>query len=373
MTAGEQALVLARDVVGAHPHDLALEPLRQQGAGAAAQVPGQGARVGPQHAQHEVHDRRRSPRVVGRLLGHPLDEGEVAEHAEQGQHRQRDEAPRVLARHAPDQLEHLVLGDAIELGPELQGAQGVEVRALGDLALRRAEQGVEEAEGHARQARQARRHLVEVGHRVAQLEERARGRVVAPDGVGETPARQARARLIVGQHRLEVALEDERALALAEQQAARLHDAAEGLAHQRRVLAEVLGHHRRLARRPGVVARVGEAGQALEEDLELEQVLDLALHGEPGQPRLARRRVLAPQPARVAQQVVVDVALLRRAAVARRRRGHGPDGTPNAVPSPTGERARPCRRGACRGGPRGRPACAPSPAARRASGAGRAG
>ena len=78
------------------------------------------------------------------------------------------------------------------------------------------------------------------------------------------------------------------------------------------MLAEVLRHDGRLARRAGVVARVGEAGQALEQDLQLEEVLDLALERQPRQPRLARLRVLAPQPARVAQQVVVDVALLAR-------------------------------------------------------------
>ena len=79
------------------------------------------------------------------------------------------------------------------------------------------------------------------------------------------------------------------------------------------MLAEVLGDDGRLARRAGVVARVREAGEALEQDLELEEVLDLSLERQAREPRLARLRVLAAQPARVAQQIVVGVALLGRA------------------------------------------------------------
>jgi hypothetical protein len=56
-------------------------------------------------------------------------------------------------------------------------------------------------------------------------------------------------------------------------------DPSERFSHQRRVLAEVLRHDRCLARRARVIARVGEARETLEQDLQLEQVLDLVLDG----------------------------------------------------------------------------------------------
>ena len=87
---------------------------------------------------------------------------QVAEHAEEREERERDEAVRLLARHALDQLEHLRRRDAVELGAELERGERVEVRALRDLALRRRQERVEEAEGHAREAEQAARDLEEV-------------------------------------------------------------------------------------------------------------------------------------------------------------------------------------------------------------------
>jgi len=57
-----------------------------------------------------------------------------------------------------------------------------------------------------------------------------------------------------------------------------------------------------------VVARVGEAGETLEQDLQLEERLVLLVGGEPRKPRLARLLLLASEPARVAQQLGVGVA-----------------------------------------------------------------
>jgi hypothetical protein len=62
----------------------------------------------------------------------------------------------------------------------------------------------------------------------------------------------------------------------------------------------------RLAR---VVARVAEARDALEQRLELEEGLFLAIPGQRREPRVARRGLISPEPARVAQEVRVDVAI----------------------------------------------------------------
>ena len=70
---------------------------------------------------------------------------------------------------------------------------------------------------------------------------------------------------------------------------------------------------------------VGEAGQTFEQDLELEQLLDLPVEGQSREPGLASLGMLALQAPRVAQQIVVDVALTRRAIEAHR--GHGGDAT----------------------------------------------
>ena len=116
-------------------------------------------------------------------------------------------------------------------------------------------------------------------------------------------------------------MKHERSIALDEEKSARLNHSPECFAHQRCMLAKVLRDDRRLARRPGMVAGVREARQALEQDLELEQVLHLALQREPGEPLLARDGVLAPQTARVAEQIVVYVALLGGGAARRACRG----------------------------------------------------
>jgi hypothetical protein len=58
-----------------------------------------------------------------------------------------------------------------------------------------------------------------------------------------------------------------------------------------------------------MVARIGEAREALQQDLELEEVLDLSVHRHARKPGLARLRLFAAETARVAQEVVVRVSL----------------------------------------------------------------
>ena len=220
--------------------------------------------------------------------------------------------------------------------------QRIEVRGLGDLALRDGQQRVEEPERDARQARQARGHLEQVRHRVAQDEERALGCVLR-----ERFADKPRARAVVGKHRLEVALKDERSVPLGEEESARLDDATQRLAHDRRVLAKVLGDDRRPARWARVVAGVREAREPLEQDLELEEVLDLSLDRKARQPGFARLGLLAPQAARIAQEVVIGVPLFARAIESGD--DHGRDCTSPRVRSRT-KRVERCRDGGSRDG-----------------------
>jgi hypothetical protein len=91
-------------------------------------------------------------------------------------------------------------------------------------------------------------------------------------------------------------------------------------------LAEVLGDDGGALGGAGVVARVREAGEPLEEDLELEEDFVLLVEREAREPRLARLRVLAPQAARVAEQIGVRIALQGERLQAHRPvegRGHG--------------------------------------------------
>jgi hypothetical protein len=74
-----------------------------------------------------------------------------------------------------------------------------------------------------------------------------------------------------------------------------------------------------------MVAGIGETGEALEKDLQLEQMIDFPIERQPRQPRVSGLCVLAAQSARVAQQIIVDVALIGCAI--QPKRGHGQDVT----------------------------------------------
>src|SRR6185436_18734031 len=118
---------------------------------------------------------------------------------------------------------------------------------------------------------------------------------------------QTRAGVVFGQHRLEVAVEDEGAVGRSEQLSRQRNGAREAVvkgAHRR---AEVERHDRGAARRPGVVARIGEAGGRLEQYLELEQGFVAALEPKLRQPGFALRALLALERARLAQQGLVRI------------------------------------------------------------------
>jgi hypothetical protein len=152
---------------------------------------------------------------------------------------------------------------------------------------------------------------------VAEHEERALRRVL-----GERVADESRSRAIIWENRLEVTLKNERALALHEKGSALLHDPSQSFADERRVLTKVLSDDGGLARRPGMVAGVCKTSQALEKDLQLEEVLDLSFDDKAGQPGLPGLRVFAPQTAGVPQQDIVCVALFR--SVLDGQKGHAP-------------------------------------------------
>jgi hypothetical protein len=147
---GAERLVLRRDVRRLHGEELALEALAEEHAGAGAQVAGEGARVGAQHAEDQIDAAGGAARGVGGVAGAVLDEGQVAEHPEDGEEREGDDAPPLLAGYAPHQLQDVGVRDAIELGAELEGDERVEVARREDLALGRPHQGEEEAERDAR-------------------------------------------------------------------------------------------------------------------------------------------------------------------------------------------------------------------------------
>src|SRR5262249_25643694 len=114
------------------------------------------------------------------------------------------------------------------------------------------------------------------------------------------------------------ALEHERALLLAEEDATELDDAMHRVARESERLAIVLRDDRRATRRPRVVARVREAREALQEHLELEQRLLAARLGKLRNPLLARDGLLFAQAAAVAEQIGVSI-LPRRDRTRRER------------------------------------------------------
>ncbi len=155
--------------------------------------------------------------------------------------------------------------DPIELGAKLEGMERVEVGVLRDLSLSDGQERIEQTNRHARQASETRGHFEKVRHRLPQHEHRSLGRVLR-QGLAEQP----RARSIVGKHALEVTLKHEGALALGQEDPANLDDSAQSFPHERRVLAEILGDDGGLAGRPRMIARVGEASEPFEQNLELE-------------------------------------------------------------------------------------------------------
>jgi hypothetical protein len=168
-----------------------------------------------------------------------------------------------------------------------------------------------------RKPRQPGSHLEKVGHRVTQDEERPFWCILfrrLPHEPGS--------RAIVGEDGFKIPLENERSVSLHEEDAARLHDANENLAHKRSVFAEVLADDGRSARRTGVIAGVGKAGKALQQNFQLEEVLDLSIQRQSPEPLLARMCVLASEAPRIEQQIVVGITLLVRAVcpIGRHRR-----------------------------------------------------
>jgi len=91
---------------------------------------------------------------------------------------------------------------------------------------------------------------------------------------------------IVREDGFEVALKNEGSLSVDEERSAILRDPAQRLTDERGMLPKVLRHHRGSSRRSGVVPRVCKADEALEENFELEEMLELAVHLEMRQPRL---------------------------------------------------------------------------------------
>jgi hypothetical protein len=189
--------------------------------------------------------------------------------------------------HAADQVQHLRALDAVELGPELEGAQRVEIRAAVDLAVDAGERGVKQTKRHARRAQQAFDDLGAGREPVAQRDQ-------AFDRPSLVRAlKQARARVVFGQDGLEVAMEDEGAIGGAEQLARQRDGARQAIVKRRERRAQIERHDGGAARRAGVIARVREAGGRLEPHLELEQRFVAALELELGQPALALGALLA--------------------------------------------------------------------------------
>ena len=193
-------------------------------------------------------------------------------------------------------------------GRNSSAASGLKNAHCDDLALRDRQRRVEEPERNARQPRHAAGDL-------EQVRQPWRRRKSDSSGVScvIVPRTRRERALSSGSDRLEVALEDERALALAQERAAERDHAvacrrARATSASRKSCATIGG----ATRRARVVARVREAREPLEEHLELEERLLAAALGEPRDPLVARLRLLAPQAARVAQELGVGVAPARR-------------------------------------------------------------
>ena len=246
-------------------HQVALEALGQELAGALAQVVAERARVGAEHAEHQVGAAHLLA-ALARLGQDARDERQVTQHAEQRQERERDQTVRLGAGHAANELEHLRRLDAVELGPELERVERVEERAAIDLAVNLGEGGVEQPERHALGAQQPFDDLGAGGQAVAERDQALFG-----GGLVGALAEQAGARVVLGQHRLQVAVKDEGSIGTAEQLARERDGARQAVVKSGHVGAKVERDDGGAARRPRVIARIGEAGRGFEQHLELEQ------------------------------------------------------------------------------------------------------
>jgi hypothetical protein len=141
-------------------------------------------------------------------------------------------------------------------------------------------------------------------------------------GLVRALAEQARARVVFGQHRLEVAVEDEGAIGRAQELARQRRAAGEPVVKGGQRRAKVEGDDGRAPRRTRMVARIREASRGLEQHLEFEQRFVAAFQLELGQPRLALRALLTLQRSRFAQQRLIRILTHRdrKQASARRDR-----------------------------------------------------
>jgi hypothetical protein len=189
VAAREEALVVDGDLDGRRAKHVVFEAIRQQRPDAATEIARQGSRIGAEDAEDEIHERHGSLRGIRCVPSNVLGKGDVPKHAKERQHREGDEAPCLLSRNTPHELEHLGVRDAIELRSELERVERIEVRRLGDLTLRDGEERVEQPKRNARKSRQPGGHLEKIRHRVAKDEQRLLRRVLSRRFANEAPAR----------------------------------------------------------------------------------------------------------------------------------------------------------------------------------------
>jgi hypothetical protein len=134
--------------------------------------------------------------------------------------------------------------------------------------------------------------------------------------------REARAAGVVGDDGLEVTLEDERAIAFELERAAERRDASHRFACERERVAKILCDDRRSTRRPRVIARIRKTREPFQKNFELEEVFFFSLGDESRDELLARRRLLATKTARVAQELLVSIALAGQNTSRRSERRH---------------------------------------------------
>lgn len=104
-------------------------------------------------------------------------------------------------------------------------------------------------------------------------------------------------------------MKNERPFPIEEELSTELHDARDGILREDQRLAVILRDDGRPPRRAGVVAGIGEAGEALERNFQLKEQLLFEIRWKLREPRLARLRLFATQPSRIAQEVGVRIAV----------------------------------------------------------------